>query len=159
MRGQSIGSPKPSTSQGTVYHPITTSVNRLVSSPEDPFVASEVEHKRSHKFGLDDIKYEYRMKESEHGKTLQEARGDMDTMFQHIVTSVQDQSQPGDKVRLYIQHQEFHQDVVVHLRPVELLNVEAILGRLDKITQSEPNLKLDDSYRICTCSGGWGSWI
>ena len=72
----------------------------------------------------------------------------MYSMFNKLVTDLRNDLQNGDLVRVYLNHPILHTPITVSARPVEELTVEDIMTEVEKVLQSEDELKLDEQFEI-----------
>ena len=74
--------------------------------------------------------------------------GEMYSMFNKLVTDLRNDLHNGDLVRVYLNHPILHTPITLSARPVEELTVEDIMTEVEKVLQSEDELKLDEQFEI-----------
>ena len=72
----------------------------------------------------------------------------MYSMFNDLVTNLRNDLQDGDLVRFYLNHPILHTPITISARPIEELSVEDIMTEVEKVLQSEEELKLDEQFEI-----------
>ena len=76
---------------------------------------------------------------------VSEILGEMYIMFIDLLVDLRNELQNGDLVRLY---PVLHIPIVIPARPIEDLTVEDIMTDVEKVLQSEEELKLDNQFEI-----------
>ncbi len=82
------------------------------------------------------------------GRRLADINHELHRMFDAIIERVRQDYGPRDKARLYIDANNFHKYLVVHLREIHTLNADALVSRIEKLLQSDETLTLDHSFMV-----------
>ena len=55
---------------------------------------------------------------------------------------------PHDRIRVYINQQHFEKPIVLHMREVRNLTANDVISQIEKMLQSQMDLKIDSSFEI-----------
>ena len=108
----------------------------------------EISRRHNQRFNADNITYRLQVPDNLNNRRVSEILGEMYSMFNDLLVDLRNELQNGDLVRLYLNHPVLHTPIVIPARPVEDLTVEDIMTDVEKVLQSEEELKLDNQFEI-----------
>ena len=108
----------------------------------------EISRNHNQRFGADNITYRLKVHKGIANRKISEVLGEMYSMFNDLVTNLRNDLQDGDLVRFYLNHPILHTPITISARPIEELSVEDIMTEVEKVLQSEEELKLDEQFEI-----------
>ena len=108
----------------------------------------EISRRYNQRLGADNISYRLQVNENLMNRRISDIIGEMYTMFDNLVTNLRNELQNGDLVRLYLNHPILNVPIIISARPIEELTVEDIMTEVEKVLQSEEELKLDEQFEI-----------
>ena len=114
----------------------------------DNYQLIEISRRHNQRLGADNISYRLQLHEKLMDQKISDILGEMYSMFNKLVTDLRNDLQNGDLVRVYLNHPILHTPITVSARPVEELTVEDIMTEVEKVLQSEDELKLDEQFEI-----------
>ena len=82
------------------------------------------------------------------GQRLVDLNRELYQLFESLLDKIRKEYGPNDKARIYIEAENFHKNLVIHLRDIKDMTADTIMDRLSKITQSDEELPLADSFQV-----------
>ena len=114
----------------------------------DNYQQIEISRRHNQCLGADNISYRLQVHEKLMDQKISDILGEMYSMFNKLVTDLRNDLHNGDLVRVYLNHPILHTPITLSARPVEELTVEDIMTEVEKVLQSEDELKLDEQFEI-----------
>ena len=108
----------------------------------------EISRCYNQRLGADNISHRLQVNENLMNRRISDIIGEMYTMFDSLVTNLRNELQNGDLVRLSLNHPILNVPIIISARPIEELTVEDIMTEVEKVLQSEEELKFDEQFEI-----------
>ena len=108
----------------------------------------EISRRYNQRLGADNISYRLKVQENLMDRKVSDILGELYSMFDNLITDLRNDLENGDLVRFYLNHPILNVPIIVSARPIEDLTVEDIMTDVEKVLQSEEELKLDEQFEI-----------
>jgi hypothetical protein len=147
-------SPQPSTSTPS-FNNVSTQSSLPPSLEEHPLSKSSyemLEHKRRYiqKYGVEEIIFKVAFSQDWLGTDIMDKYTDIYNMFEDLLNQIRSIYHHGVKCRIYINHPDlqYQTPIFIALRPLHLMNPDAILIAIEKVLNSNQSLKIDEHLEI-----------
>ena len=108
----------------------------------------EISRRYNQRLGADNISYRLKVQENPLDRKVSDILGEVYSMFTNLITDLRNDLENGDLVQFYLNHPILNVPIIVSARPIEDLTVENIMTDVEKVLQSEEELKLDEQFEI-----------
>ena len=95
-----------------------------------------------------DWTYQVKIDERHHGERIEDIREGLHQMFHHVLQEARGNLAGNDFGRVVIQHDGLHDPIIIPLKPWEQLNVNVVMGTIEKVLNSNQTLTVDESMGI-----------
>ena len=102
------------------------------------------------KYKVYEIIYKVKFAKRLFGIQLLDMLNHLTNLFQQLIDTLNNNYHPDDRARIYINHPNmlYGKPIFIALRPLRYLTVEAIMNAIEKVLNSNENLKMDRDLRI-----------
>ena len=123
--------------------------------PEEPreklqntFNLTELSRRHNQRLNAENIIYRVQLGNNLLNRRIIDVQIELYNMFTELVENLRQQLQDGDLVRIYMNHPDLHVPIMVPTRKIEYFQAEDIMAEIEKVLQSEEELKLDEHFEI-----------
>ena len=120
---------------------------RVLVSP-DPFIMEDMGFTINQRYRVEERRFRLKFKPEYHKKRLKDLDTELHDMFQRVLDRSRREYNDRDRIRLYIDHDSLHRPLVMHLRPIQHMNPEAITSRIQKVLNSDEGIAVDHSFTV-----------
>jgi hypothetical protein len=118
------------------------------NAPRAPFIMQDMGYRVNMRYRVEERKIKVSLRPGYVGQKLVDLTRELYQLFDSLLKKVRDEYNPHDRVRFYIEADNFHKNLVIHLRDIQDMTPDVILNRLAKITQSDESIPLHDSFMV-----------
>ena len=112
------------------------------------FQLREISRRHSQKYNAENIVYRMELSEELVNRRLVDVQHHLYDMFQDLLRNLRNELQIGDLIRIYMNHPDLHVPIMIPAREIQDLQAEDIMAEVEKVLQSEEELKLDENFEI-----------
>ena len=113
-----------------------------------PYTFEECCEKMPRQFGYEEKKFKVKFNKEYMGRRLVDVQGQLKGMFQDVMNRALQDYGNDDKASIVVQHNDLKKDIVIHMRKNKDITTDTIMGRMEKVLQSDEELSIDNSFEI-----------
>ena len=98
-------------------------------SEQKPYSISQISERKIRKYGVEEYIYKAKFSDELKSQKIIDLRDDLHNMFDDIMTKVDENYNPLDKVRLSINHSSLDKEITIHLQPRQNITSQTIMER------------------------------
>ena len=95
-----------------------------------------------------DRTYQVKVDDYHHGERLEDIRDGLHQMFDQVLNGARGDLAGNDLGRVIIQHEGWHDPIVIPLQPWDQLNADVVMRTIEKVLNSNQNLSVDERFGI-----------
>ena len=121
---------------------------RQAANDDSLFTLTEIKRQELKKWKNEQVWYKIAVNDRMKGKKIRDIYSDLYDVIQKAIEEVGSRHHPRDLMRVYVNHPNLDSPFSVQLTPIEELNAEAVLRRVESLLQSNTDLNLDDGIEL-----------
>ena len=86
-----------------------------------PYQITQTQHRVARRFGYEERNFRATFNQAYVGHRLLDIHQELEDMFQEVIDRAAQHNDPEDRARVIIQHNDLKQDIVIHMRPQNLI--------------------------------------
>ena len=114
----------------------------------ETFRLIEVSRRHNSQYNANDVTYRVAVGQHLINRRIVDVQEQLYEMFEDLLSSMRQELQDDDLICIYMNHSELHVPIVISAHPIQEMQVEDIMVEVEKVLQSEEELKLDENFEI-----------